>query len=123
MKRAFDILFGCLATLIMFVPMLLVAIAVRLTSKGHAMYRSGRVGRNNVIFRMPKFHSMKEGPPAVGTDLLANARSHLTLISSFLLGKNLEELPQFWSILAVDMRFVGPRPAGAVRKDDVSADG
>ena len=111
MKRAFDILLGCLAALLLFVPVSLVAIAVRLTSKGPALYWSDRVGRNNVIFKMPKFRSMRVGTPAVATHLLADARSHLTPIGSFLRKSSLDELPQLWSILAGHMSFVGPRPA------------
>jgi O-antigen biosynthesis protein WbqP len=111
MKRVFDIFLGCLAALILFVPVLLVAMAVRLTSKGPALYWSDRVGRNNVIFKMPKFRSMRVGTPAVATHLLADASSHLTPIGSFLRKSSLDELPQLWSILAGDMSFVGPRPA------------
>jgi O-antigen biosynthesis protein WbqP len=111
MKRVLDIFLGCLAALILFVPVLLVAMAVRLTSKGPALYWSDRVGRNNVIFKMPKFRSMRVGTPAVATHLLADARSHLTPIGSFLRKSSLDELPQLWSILAGDMSFVGPRPA------------
>jgi O-antigen biosynthesis protein WbqP len=111
MKRFFDICLGCLAALILFVPVLLVAMAVRLTSKGPALYWSDRVGRNNVIFNMPKFRSMRVGTPAVATHLLADARSHLTPIGSFLRKSSLDELPQLWSILAGDMSFLGPRPA------------
>ena len=111
MKRVFDILLGCLAALILFVPMLLVSVAVRFTSKGPALYWSDRVGRNNVIFKMPKFRSMRVGAPALATHLLADARSHLTPIGSFLRKSSLDELPQLWSILAGDMSFVGPRPA------------
>ena len=111
MKIVFDIFLGCLAALILFVPVLLVAMAVRLTSKGPALYWSDRVGRNNVIFKMPKFRSMRVGTPAVATHLLEDARSHLTPIGSFLRKSSLDELPQLWSILAGDMSFVGPRPA------------
>ena len=111
MKRVFDIFLGCLAALILCVPVLLVAIAVRLTSKGPALYWSDRVGRNNVIFKMPKFRSMRVGTPAVATHLLVDARLHLTPIGSFLRKSSLDELPQLWSILAGDMSFVGPRPA------------
>ena len=92
-------------------PVLLVAMAVRLTSKGPVLYWSDRVGRNNVIFKMPKFRSMRMGTPAVATHLLADARTHLTPIGSFLRKSSLDELPQLWSILAGDMSFVGPRPA------------
>ncbi len=95
----------------MCVPVLLVAMAVRLTSKGPALYWSDRVGRNNVIFNMPKFRSMRMGTPSVATHLLADARSHLTPTGSFLRKASLDELPQLWSILAGDMSFVGPRPA------------
>jgi O-antigen biosynthesis protein WbqP len=111
MKRVFDIVLGCLAALILLVPVLLVAIAVRLTSKGPALYWSDRVGRNNTIFKMPKFRSMRVGTPAVATHLLADARSHLTPIGSFLRKSSLDELPQLWSILVGHMSFVGPRPA------------
>ena len=111
MKRVFDICLGCLAALILFVPMLLVAIAVRLTSKGPALYWSDRIGRDNVTFKMPKFRSMRVGTPAMATHLLADASSHLTPIGSFLRKSSLDELPQLWSILAGDMSFVGPRPA------------
>ena len=111
MKKVFDILLGCFAVLIFFVPLLMVAIAVRLTSKGPALHWSERVGRNNVIFKMPKFRSMLLGTPAVATHLLEDASSRLTPIGSFLRKSSLDELPQLWSILAGDMSFVGPRPA------------
>jgi O-antigen biosynthesis protein WbqP len=111
MKRVFDICLACLAALILFVPVLLMAFAVRLTSKGPVLYWSDRVGRNNVIFQMPKFRSMRVGTPAMATHLLTDARSHLTPIGSFLRKSSLDELPQLWSILAGDMSFVGPRPA------------
>ena len=111
MKKVFDICLGALAALVLCVPVLLVAVAVRLTSKGPALYWSDRVGRNNVIFKMPKFRSMRVGTPAVATHLLADASSHLTPIGSFLRKSSLDELPQLWSILAGDMSFVGPRPA------------
>ena len=111
MKRVFDISLGCLAALVLFVPVLLVALAVRLTSPGSALYWSDRVGRNNVIFKMPKFRSMRVGTPAVATHLLADPATHLTPIGSFLRTSSLDELPQLWSILVGDMSFVGPRPA------------
>jgi len=97
-----------------------VAIAVRLTSKGPVLYWSNRVGRNNVIFKMPKFRSMKKGTPMVATHILADARTHLTPIGSFLRKSSLDELPQLWSILAGDMSFVGPRPALFNQQDLIS---
>lgn len=110
-KRLFDLVLASVAGLVLAVPMLLVFIAVRLTSPGPALYWSDRVGRNNKIFKMPKFRSMRVGTPAVATHLLADARSHLTPIGSFLRKSSLDELPQLWSIVVGDMSFVGPRPA------------
>jgi O-antigen biosynthesis protein WbqP len=111
MKRVFDLLLAVLAALVLAVPVLLVALAVRLTSPGPALYWSDRVGRHNKLFKMPKFRSMRVGTPAVATHLLADPKSHLTPIGSFLRKSSLDELPQMWSILVGDMSFVGPRPA------------
>jgi O-antigen biosynthesis protein WbqP len=107
----FDLLLCLLAGMVLLLPLVLVAFAVRLTSKGPALYWSDRVGRNNVIFKMPKFRSMQVGTPAVATHLLGNPAAHLTPIGSFLRKSSLDELPQLWSILVGDMSFVGPRPA------------
>lgn len=111
MKRVFDLVLGGVVAVLLLVPVLIVALAVRLTSKGPALYWSDRVGCNNKIFKMPKFRSMRVGTPAVATHLLADAASHLTPIGSFLRKSSLDELPQLWSILKGDMSFVGPRPA------------
>ena len=111
MKRIFDLLLALAAAVVLAVPVLLVVMAVRLTSPGPALYWSDRVGRHNAIFKMPKFRSMRVGTPAVATHLLADAKAHLTPIGSFLRKSSLDELPQLWSILAGDMSFVGPRPA------------
>jgi len=92
-------------------PIGLIGLSVLLTSRGPVFYWSTRIGRNNVTFEMPKFRSMQVGTPAVATHLLADVRSHLTPIGSFLRKSSLDELPQLWSILVGDMSFVGPRPA------------
>jgi O-antigen biosynthesis protein WbqP len=120
MKRFSDIFLVSIAALILLFPVLLVAIAVRLTSKGPVLYWSDRVGRNNAIFKMPKFRSMRVGTPAVATHLLADPKAHLTPIGSFLRKSSLDELPQLWSILVGDMSFVGPRPA-LFNQDDLIA--
>jgi O-antigen biosynthesis protein WbqP len=111
MKRVFDLLLAVAAAAVLAVPVLLVALAVRLSSPGPALYWSDRVGRNNKIFKMPKFRSMRIGTPAVATHLLADPKAYLTPIGSFLRKSSLDELPQLWSILVGDMSFVGPRPA------------
>lgn len=111
LKRAFDLALGIVAALFLLLPVLMIALMVRLTSKGPVLYWSDRVGRNNLIFRMPKFRSMRTDTPAVATHLLKNPDSYLTPIGSFLRKSSLDELPQLWSILRGDMSFVGPRPA------------
>lgn len=111
MKRLFDLCLALCAVVVLVIPVLLVAIAVRLTSKGPELYWSDRIGRDNKIFKMPKFRSMRVGTPAVATHLLADPDTYLTPIGSFLRKSSLDELPQLWSILVGDMSFVGPRPA------------
>jgi len=111
MKRLFDIGLSLLAVIVFLVPGVLVALAVRLSSPGPALYWSDRVGRNNQVFRMPKFRSMRVGTPAVATHLLSDPDAWLTPIGSFLRKSSLDELPQLWSIIRGDMSFVGPRPA------------
>lgn len=111
MKRLFDLVHGLIAAVILMLPFAVVALMVRFTSPGPALYWSDRVGRHNKIFKMPKFRSMRVGTPAVATHLLGNPQAHLTPIGSFLRKSSLDELPQLWSILVGDMSFVGPRPA------------
>ncbi|MBU3647328.1 MAG: sugar transferase [Limnohabitans sp.] len=110
-KRCFDLMLVMLATAVLVVPMGLVALLVRLTSRGPVLYWSDRVGQNNRIFKMPKFRSMQVDTPAVATHLLSNPAAYLTPIGSFLRKSSLDELPQLWSIWVGDMSFVGPRPA------------
>jgi len=110
-KRLFDLALGLFAATVLLVPIAVVAVLVRLTSPGPALYWSDRVGRHNRIFKMPKFRSMRVGTPAVATHLLADPKSVLTPIGSFIRKSSMDELPQLWSILVGDMSFVGPRPA------------
>ena len=111
MKRVFDLAVAIVVAVVLALPILIVAIAVRLTSPGPALYWSERVGRRNRIFKMPKFRSMRVDTPAMATHLLQNPDEWLTPIGSFLRKSSLDELPQLWSILKGDMSFVGPRPA------------
>ncbi len=111
MKRLFDLAVALVAALFLALPIVFVALAVKLTSPGPALYWSDRVGRHNRIFKMPKFRSMRIDTPAVATHLLQNPDQWLTPIGSFLRKSSLDELPQLWSILKGDMSFVGPRPA------------
>jgi len=111
MKRLVDLSLTLLAVLLVLLPAIMVFILVKLTSKGPALYWSDRMGKNNTIFRMPKFRSMSVDAPAVATHLLADPKSMLTPIGDFLRKSSLDEMPQLWSILKGDMSFVGPRPA------------
>lgn len=111
MKRTLDLFFALLALLPLALPLLFIVLAVRLTSPGPALYWSNRVGRNNRIFKMPKFRSMRIDTPVVATHLLQNPNQWLTPIGAFLRKSSIDELPQLWNILKGDMSFVGPRPA------------
>ena len=111
MKRVFDVVVGLVCLLLLGVPIVLAALAVKLTSPGPVLYWSERVGRHNRLFRMPKFRSMRIDTPAVATHLLENPKQWLTPVGSFLRKSSLDELPQLWNIFKGDMTFVGPRPA------------
>ncbi len=111
MKRLFDFSLALFAALLLLLPLLVVALMVRLTSVGPILYWSDRVGMRNAIFKMPKFRTMLIDTPAVATHLLSNPHTYLTPIGSFLRKSSLDELPQLWSIIKGDMSFVGPRPA------------
>ena len=111
MKRIFDLYLFFISVIILFIPILLIALAVKLTSKGSVLYWSDRVGRNNKIFRMPKFRSMRTDTPDVASHLLQEPDAWLTPIGNFLRKSSLDELPQIWSVLKKEMSFVGPRPA------------
>jgi O-antigen biosynthesis protein WbqP len=119
-KRAFDLSLAILMTVALAVPICVISILVRLTSSGPMFFWSDRVGRQNRIFKMPKFRSMRIDTPAVATHLLQNPDQWLTPIGSFLRRSSLDELPQLWSILRGDMSFVGPRPA-LFNQDDLIA--
>lgn len=111
MKRGLDLLL-CLSAATLLLPvLLLLAAAVRLTSEGPVLYWSDRVGRNNLLFKMPKFRSMQIHTPVLATHLLSRPQQYLTPIGGLIRRTSLDELPQLWSIIRGDMSLVGPRPA------------
>jgi O-antigen biosynthesis protein WbqP len=110
-KRLFDLALALFASVLLLVPIVAVALMVRLTSKGPVLYWSDRIGKDNKIFRMPKFRSMRVDAPVVATHLMSDPDAFLTPIGSFIRRSSLDELPQLWSILVGHMSFVGPRPA------------
>ena len=120
MKQAFDFVGAFLLLIALSVPMLFVALLVKLTSNGPILYWSDRIGKNNTLFKMPKFRTMRTDTPAVATHLLSDPARFLTTIGKFLRKSSLDELPQLLSILRGDMCFVGPRPA-LFNQDDLVA--
>lgn len=120
MKRVLDLIFSVLGLIVIAIPMLVIALLVKLTSPGPVLYWSDRVGKDNVLFRMPKFRTMKVNTPAVATHLLIHPDQYLTPIGKILRKTSLDEFPQIWNILKGDMSFVGPRPALFNQDDLVS---
>ena len=120
MKRIIDILLSVGILIILLLPILLIALLVRFTSNGKTLYWSDRVGKNGVLFRMPKFRSMQVDTPTVATHLMTNPNVFLSPIGVFLRRLSLDELPQLFSVLKGDMSFVGPRPA-LFNQDDLIA--
>lgn len=121
MKRLFDLFVVIIAVVIFALPMLVVAIAVWLTSKGPILYWSQRIGRKNEIFNMPKFRTMQVETPVLPSHLLENPDYYLTPIGSFLRKSSLDELPQLWCIFLGYMSVVGPRPALSNQLDLIDA--
>ena len=111
LTKIIDLSLSFLLTIALSIILLVVAILIRSTSKGPSLYWSDRVGKNNKIFKMPKFRSMLIDAPTVATHLLDNPDSYLSPIGGFLRSTSLDELPQLFSVLKGDMSFVGPRPA------------
>ena len=111
MKRLFDFFMCVILFPLVALTMLITAIAVRLTSTGPVLYWSNRVGRDNAIFQMPKFRSMRMDTPAVATHMMTDPSAFLFPMGAFLRRYSLDELPQLFSILKGDMSLVGPRPA------------
>ena len=111
MKRIFDFVLAVILLLLFLPIVLVIVVAVRLTSLGPALFWSDRIGRNSVVFRMPKFRTMLIETPSVATHLLKDSKKFITPLGSFLRKTSLDELPQLISILKGEMSFVGPRPA------------
>ena len=110
MKRIFDIILAITNIIILALPMVVIAMLIKLTSRGPALYWSDRVGKNNQVFRMPKFRTMLVDTPEMGMHLIDNAKSCVTPIGAILRKTSLDEFPQLFSILTGKMSFVGPRP-------------
>lgn len=110
-KRSIDILVSIFFIFLLFIPLTLIAIVIKLTSDGPALYWSQRVGRYNKFFLMPKLRSMQILTPQVATHLLKDTDFYITPIGRFIRRTSIDEMPQFISVLKGDMSLVGPRPA------------
>jgi O-antigen biosynthesis protein WbqP len=120
MKKLFDVIIAVLLLILLSIPMLVISILIKLTSKGPVFYWSNRVGQNNALFRMPKFRSMRIDTPPVATHLLSDPDRCITKIGRYIRKTSIDELPQIFSVLKGDMSFVGPRPA-LFNQDDLVA--
>jgi O-antigen biosynthesis protein WbqP len=110
-KRIFDLILAGSLFIIFIIPLIILAIVVKVTSPGPVLYWSDRIGKFNNIFKMPKFRTMRIDTPTVATHLLDDPSIYITPIGNLLRKTSLDELPQLWSIIKGDMSFVGPRPA------------
>jgi O-antigen biosynthesis protein WbqP len=110
-KRIFDLTLALALIILLSMPILVIVLWIRLTSKGPAIFWTDRVGVNNSIFKMAKFRTMKLNTPQVATHLMENPERYLIPGGAFLRKFSLDELPQSFNVLKGDMSFVGPRPA------------
>tara|TARA_A100001037_G_C14992331_1_gene563202 strand:+ start:85 stop:648 length:564 start_codon:yes stop_codon:yes gene_type:complete len=112
MTRGINFILGILLGTAALIPLMIIALIIKLTSSGPTIFWSARVGKNNQVFKMPKFRTMKvDAPPDKASHLLKTPEAHLTSIGKFLRKASLDELPQIWSVIKGDMALVGPRPA------------
>jgi len=111
MKRIFDLILALVLIVLLGVPMLVIAALIKLMSKGPVIFWTDRVGKNNTIFKMAKFRTMKLNTPQVATHLMRNPEDYLIPCGQFLRKYSLDELPQLFNIFKGEMSFVGPRPA------------
>lgn len=109
--RIFNLTAALFGIIILIVPFCIVAFLIKFTSKGPVIHWSKRIGKNNQIFLMPKFRTMRTETPQMATHLLKDGQNYLTPLGSFLRKSSLDEIPQLWSVLIGDMNLVGPRPA------------
>jgi O-antigen biosynthesis protein WbqP len=110
-KRIFDLILTLVLLVLLSIPMLVIAVLIKLMSKGPALFLTDRVGVNNGIFKMAKFRTMKLNTPQVATHLMEDPEKYLIPGGGFLRKYSLDELPQLFNVLKGNMGFVGPRPA------------
>lgn len=110
-KRLFDIMLVITSLFVLWIPFLIIPLLIKIYSKGPIIYWSDRIGKDNKIFSMPKFRTMRIETPPIATHLLENPHQYLTPLGSFLRKTSLDEIPQLWCVLKGEMSLIGPRPA------------
>ncbi len=120
-KRVLDIVFSLLAIILLALPMLIIAIVIKCDSKGPAIFKAERTGKNCKPFKFYKFRSMRIDAPRDCATRLLNLEEHTTKVGAFLRKTSLDELPQLFCILKGDMSFVGPRPVVFTEEEFIEA--
>ncbi len=111
-KRIMDVLVTSISLIVLAPLFIVLAIVIKLSSKGPVLFLQRRIGRDNNEFRILKFRTMRvDAPQNMPTHLLKNPEMHITRIGGLLRKTSLDELPQLWNVFVGDMSLVGPRPA------------
>lgn len=110
LKRFFDLLLAIFLFIILLLPLVIIALIVKLTSKGPILFIQERYGRNSRPFKLYKFRSMTDSAPQIANSKFTDIQNYITPFGMFIRKTSLDELPQFWNIIKGDMSFIGPRP-------------
>lgn len=111
-KRAMDVFFSAILLMLGAVPLLIVALVVKLESKGPALFKQERLGMNGKVFRIYKFRSMVVGAEKQGSGVYSGKNdARVTKVGKIIRATSIDELPQLINILKGEMSFIGPRPA------------
>lgn len=110
-KRVFDIILALMGITIAFIPMLIIALAIKIDSKGPVLFKQERIGKKGKIFKILKFRSMCVGAEKTGSGVYSGkGDTRVTKVGKLLRATSLDELPQFFNVLVGHMSFIGPRP-------------
>ena len=120
-KRLIDIVLSLLGIIVLSIPMLIVALMIKIDDPGPAVFKQNRVGKDKKLFMLYKFRSMKVNTPDLPTHLLENPEQYIIKIGKFIRRTSIDELPQLFNILKGDMSVIGPRPA-LWNQDDLIAE-
>jgi len=120
-KRLIDIVLSLMGIVVLAIPMAIVALIIKISDPGPALFRQKRIGIHKTYFQLYKFRSMKLDTPDIPTHLLENPDQYLIGIGKLIRKLSIDELPQLFNILKGDMSIIGPRPA-LWNQDDLVAE-